>query len=147
MKVRDSDVLACVREQRKVSHVLGMFGPLDFTMLRPVLTWRAFWSLWTVYFFNFPIFLSGCGNPQITNQWTRVYNCTFRCNQYQMHTAEHYSLQTALYSTYPDFCQSYWQQTITHVWYKLYVLDNEQNSWKVFTINYDTSLISYGASA
>jgi hypothetical protein len=25
-------------------------------MLRPLLTWRAFWNLWTIYFFNFPFF-------------------------------------------------------------------------------------------
>jgi hypothetical protein len=53
VKVRDSDVLACVRGQRKMSQVLGAFGLLDFTMLRPVLAWRTFWNLRTVYFFNF----------------------------------------------------------------------------------------------
>jgi hypothetical protein len=42
MKERDSDVLAWVRGQRKVSQVLGPFGLLDFTMLRPVLAWLAF---------------------------------------------------------------------------------------------------------
>ena len=51
---------------KKMSHVLGAFLLLDFTMLRPVLAWRAFWNLWTVYFFNFPIFFRpavncGCG--------------------------------------------------------------------------------------
>jgi hypothetical protein len=35
MKVSDSDVLAWVRGQRKMSKVLGAFGPLDFIMLRP----------------------------------------------------------------------------------------------------------------
>jgi hypothetical protein len=43
-----------VRRQRKMSQVLGAFGLLDFTMLRPVLAWRALWNLWTIYFFNFP---------------------------------------------------------------------------------------------
>ena len=33
---------AWVLGQRKISQVLGMFGLLDFTMLRPVLAWRAF---------------------------------------------------------------------------------------------------------
>jgi hypothetical protein len=42
MKVSYSDVLAWVRGLRKISHVQGAFGLLDFTMLRPVLTWRAF---------------------------------------------------------------------------------------------------------
>jgi hypothetical protein len=42
MKVRDYDVLTWVREQRKMSQVLGAFVLLDFTMLRPVLAWREF---------------------------------------------------------------------------------------------------------
>jgi hypothetical protein len=42
MKVKDSDVLVWVRGQRKMSQVLGVFGLLDFTVLRPVLVWRAF---------------------------------------------------------------------------------------------------------
>jgi len=44
------------------NQVLGAFGPLDFTMLRPVLAWRAFWKLWTVYFFNFPNFFRAAAN-------------------------------------------------------------------------------------
>jgi hypothetical protein len=32
---------------------MGAFVLLDFTMLRPVLAWRAFWNLWTVYFIFF----------------------------------------------------------------------------------------------
>jgi hypothetical protein len=42
MKVRDSDVLAWAQGQRKMSQVLGAFGLLDLTMLRPVLAWSAF---------------------------------------------------------------------------------------------------------
>jgi hypothetical protein len=42
--------------QRKMSEVLGAFGLLDFTMLRPVLAWRAFENLRTVYLFNFQFF-------------------------------------------------------------------------------------------
>jgi hypothetical protein len=53
---KGSDVLAWVREQRKMSQVLGVFGLLDFTMLWPVLAWCAVWNLWTAYFFKFPIF-------------------------------------------------------------------------------------------
>jgi hypothetical protein len=49
-KVRDSDFLAWVREPRKMSQVLDSFGLLDFTMLRPVLAWRAFWNLSYTYF-------------------------------------------------------------------------------------------------
>jgi len=57
---------AWVREKRKTSQVLGAFRLLCFTMLRCVLDWRAFWSLWTAYFFNFPIFFSGCSKLRIT---------------------------------------------------------------------------------
>jgi hypothetical protein len=42
MKVWDSDVLAWVQGQKKMSQVLGAFGLLDFTMLQPVLAWWAF---------------------------------------------------------------------------------------------------------
>jgi hypothetical protein len=33
MKVRDSEVLARVRGQKKINEVLGAFGLLDFTVL------------------------------------------------------------------------------------------------------------------
>jgi hypothetical protein len=36
---------AWVRGKRKMSQVLGAFGLLDFTMLQPILTWRAFLNL------------------------------------------------------------------------------------------------------
>ena len=49
---------AWVRGQREMSQLLGTFGLLGFTMFRPVLAWRAFWNLWTVYFFNVQIFFS-----------------------------------------------------------------------------------------
>jgi hypothetical protein len=52
-----------------MSQVLGTSGLLDFVVLRPVLAWRAFWNLWTVYFFNFQFFFSGRGKPRILNQW------------------------------------------------------------------------------
>jgi hypothetical protein len=45
-----------VWEQRRMSQVLWVFGLLDFTMLRPVLPWPAFWNLWTIYFLNFSNF-------------------------------------------------------------------------------------------
>jgi hypothetical protein len=45
-------------------------------MVRPVLAWRAFWNLQTVYFFKFPIFVSGRGEPRIMNQWIRGHICT-----------------------------------------------------------------------
>jgi hypothetical protein len=52
-----------------MSQVLVAFGLLDFNVLRPVLAWRAFWNLWTVYLFNF--LYSGRGEPRILNQWIR----------------------------------------------------------------------------
>jgi hypothetical protein len=42
MKVRDSEVLAWVRGQKKMSQGLGTFGMLDFSMLQPVLAWFTF---------------------------------------------------------------------------------------------------------
>jgi len=57
--------------QRKMSQVLGAFGLLDFTTLRPVLAWRAFWNLRTVYFFNFPTFFFG-PRPTVDN-WNFGY--------------------------------------------------------------------------
>jgi hypothetical protein len=42
MKVVNSDVLAWVRGQREMSQVLDAFGLLDFTILWPVIRWRAF---------------------------------------------------------------------------------------------------------
>jgi len=57
-----------VRGQKKMSHVLGSFGLLDLTMLRPVLVWRAFWNLRNVYFSNFPHFFSSRCQPRITEK-------------------------------------------------------------------------------
>jgi hypothetical protein len=42
MKVKDYDVSALAREQRKMIQVLCAFELLNFTMLRPVLAWRTF---------------------------------------------------------------------------------------------------------
>jgi hypothetical protein len=53
---------ACVRGERKMRQVLGAFGLPNLTMLRPVLSWCAFWNIWTVYSFNFPIFFRAATN-------------------------------------------------------------------------------------
>jgi len=53
---------AWVRGQRKMSQVLDAFGLQDFTMLRPVLAWCAFWNLRTVQFFNFRHFFHAAVN-------------------------------------------------------------------------------------
>ena len=79
---------AWVRGQRKLRQVLGAFGLLDFTTLRPVLAWGEFWDLWTVYFFNFPNFFGQqqtadnrnrgyggppvFGNPWLWNNWEQI---------------------------------------------------------------------------
>jgi hypothetical protein len=60
--------------QRKMSQVLGAFGLLDVTMLRPVLAWRAIWDLRTIYLFNFQFF-SGRGKARILNKWIRGHGC------------------------------------------------------------------------
>jgi hypothetical protein len=46
-----------------MSQVLGAFGLLDFTMLWPILAWRAFRNLRTIYFLNYPNFFG----PQMLN--------------------------------------------------------------------------------
>jgi hypothetical protein len=60
--------------QKTMSQVLGAFGLLDFTVLWPVLAWRAFLNLQTDYFFNFPNFSLGRGQP-----WIRRSSCTCWC--------------------------------------------------------------------
>jgi hypothetical protein len=50
-------VIRCMSTEER-----GAFGLLDFTMLWPVLFWREFWKLGTVYFFNFPIFFRAAVN-------------------------------------------------------------------------------------
>jgi hypothetical protein len=57
---------AWVWGQRKISQVLGMCVLLHFTILWPVLAWRTFWNLWSIYFFNFPNFFSGRSELKIT---------------------------------------------------------------------------------
>jgi hypothetical protein len=75
MNVRDSDVLACVRGQRKLNQVLDAFWLLDFTMFRPVLAWRVFWKLWTVYFFDLPFFFRAAINR---GYWISAYSGPYR---------------------------------------------------------------------
>jgi hypothetical protein len=57
------------------NEVLVAVELLDFTMLRPVLAWRAFWNLWTLYLFNIQFFFSGSGKPRILNRWIRGHGC------------------------------------------------------------------------
>jgi hypothetical protein len=61
---------AWVRGQRKMSQAVSAFGLLDFTMLQPVLAWRAFWNLRNVYFFNFSNFFRAAVNR---GYWIRGY--------------------------------------------------------------------------
>jgi len=71
-----------VRRQREMSQVVGAFPLLYFTMVGPVLALRAFWNLWTVYFFNFPIFFRaavncGYGSPSVHSISFRRYISKF----------------------------------------------------------------------
>ena len=59
---------AWVQGQREMSQILGAFGLLDFTVLRPA--WRAFLNLGNVYFFNFPFFFRAASNR---GYWIRGY--------------------------------------------------------------------------
>jgi hypothetical protein len=61
-------------KERNMGQVLGAFALLDFTMLRPVLAWRACWNCWALYFFSFQFFW-GRGKPRILNQWIRWHDC------------------------------------------------------------------------
>jgi hypothetical protein len=45
-----------------MSQVLGAFELLDFTMLRPVVAWRAFRKLWTDQFLIFKFFFRAAVN-------------------------------------------------------------------------------------
>jgi hypothetical protein len=67
MRVRDCDILAWVRGQRKMSRVLGAFGLLDFTVLWPIL--GAHFETYEWFFFP------GCSKPRILNQWIWEHNC------------------------------------------------------------------------
>ena len=64
------DEEAWERRQWKMSQVMGAFGLLDFTMLRPVLIWRAFLNLWNVYFLNFLILF---GLRPTADNWNHGY--------------------------------------------------------------------------
>jgi hypothetical protein len=66
MKVRDSDVLGWVRGQRKMSHVLGAFGLLEFTMLRPHSRLARVFKLMNRLCLDFSIFISGRFKPRET---------------------------------------------------------------------------------
>ena len=77
---------AWVRGQRKISQVLGAFGLLDFTMLRPVLAWRTFWNLWTIYFFNVPNFFwaavnRGCWIRRYGGPSVLIITCETTCQE------------------------------------------------------------------
>jgi hypothetical protein len=62
MKLRESDVLARVRGQRKMSQVVGAFGQLDFTMLRAVLAWRSFGTYEPFIYLIFQYFFRAAAN-------------------------------------------------------------------------------------
>jgi hypothetical protein len=49
VNLRDSDILAWVQGQGKMSQVLDTFVLLDFTMLLPVFALRVFYNLLTIF--------------------------------------------------------------------------------------------------
>jgi hypothetical protein len=78
MKVRDSDVLAWFRGQRKMSQILGVFGLLDSTFLWPLSfgtcfeTYESFISLIFQFFFSAVV---NCGYVKLQ---IRGHNCIFK---------------------------------------------------------------------
>jgi hypothetical protein len=67
MNVWDSNVLAWVHEQRKMSQVLGVFGLRNFTMLWPF-SLGAHFETYEPFISLIFQFFSGHGKPQILNQ-------------------------------------------------------------------------------
>jgi hypothetical protein len=61
-----------------------VFGPLNITMLQPVIAWRSFLNLPTVYLFNFQFFFRALVNADAESvgtgarqyQWVRGHDCT-----------------------------------------------------------------------
>jgi hypothetical protein len=49
-----------------MNQVLGAFGLLEFTMLRPVLAWRILKLMNRLFLYLIFQFFSGCGKPRIT---------------------------------------------------------------------------------
>jgi hypothetical protein len=68
-----------------MSQVLGVFGLLDFTMLRPVLAWRTFEPYEQFISLIFKFFL-GRGKPRILTQQIRGHACTWNLIQQQILT-------------------------------------------------------------
>jgi hypothetical protein len=56
-----------------MSQVMGAFELLHFTMLRPVLAWRAFETYEPLIYLIFKFF-SDRGKPRILNQWIRGHD-------------------------------------------------------------------------
>jgi hypothetical protein len=76
-----SSVGKYVRGQRKRSEVLGAFGLLDVTMLRPVLAWRRFETYETFIYLIFQFF-PGRGELRILNQGIWGHACSFKNNHH-----------------------------------------------------------------
>jgi hypothetical protein len=79
-----------------MSQILGTFGLLYFAMLWHILTWRAFWNLWTIYFFNFLILFWAIVNPWILIQQIQGHACVH--THTHTHVSSHCVLQALLMS-------------------------------------------------
>jgi hypothetical protein len=110
MKVRDSDVLAWVRGQRKMSEVLGAFGLPYVTMFRPVLASHAFSNLWIIHLFKFPIFF-GHSKPRILNQWIRGHDYVYQVTLYWIDKPRLISVPYLHHQSIPDYKFTYASST------------------------------------
>jgi hypothetical protein len=111
-----------------MSQVMGAFGLLDFTMLRPVLAWRAFWNLWNVYFFDFPIFFWSAINRVYWISGYGVHDCNFPTPKlqnisYQLICANPYvsSCSPPKYSPIPFMLPTEQQRTLHKITVRAYI--------------------------
>jgi hypothetical protein len=66
LKIRNSDVLAWVRGQKKMSQALGAFGLLDFTPCYVPFSFGARFETYEPFISLVIHFFSGRGKPRIT---------------------------------------------------------------------------------
>ena len=108
---------AWVQGQRKMSQVLGALGLLTFTKLRSVLSWRAFWNLWNVYFFNFPNLIFGprqTADTESVVSGVRLYTVNFYTNMSTVRVLRHeyqYGIRNACFRS-PLFSLSFYNRVV-----------------------------------
>jgi hypothetical protein len=115
------------------------WGLLDFTLLRPVLAWRAFWNLWTVYLFNFQFFFSGYGKPRLLNQWIWGHDYTgFICKYFRSTTCKSLWLwRSVLLTAWTSPQTGYWAVLQTTQLLRIQTANKENATWYQHTfLNY-----------